>query len=117
MKVRASVKKICAKCKVVRRKGVVRIICDEPAPQAEAGLRKSWLVSLASTFRATSAWRSRSPTSTASAGHAATSILEKAEVSPDKRTDDLDENDVRAHPRRARGRLPRSKATCAATSR
>ncbi len=28
MKVRASVKKICEKCKVVRRKGVVRIICE-----------------------------------------------------------------------------------------
>ncbi|MBI4708821.1 MAG: 50S ribosomal protein L36 [Candidatus Portnoybacteria bacterium] len=27
MKVRASVKKICAKCKVVRRKGRVRVIC------------------------------------------------------------------------------------------
>jgi large subunit ribosomal protein L36 len=27
MKVRASVKKICDKCKVVKRKGVVRIIC------------------------------------------------------------------------------------------
>ena len=27
MKVRASVKKICDKCKVVRRKGVVRVIC------------------------------------------------------------------------------------------
>ncbi|MCY4489473.1 MAG: 50S ribosomal protein L36 [Deltaproteobacteria bacterium] len=27
MKVRASVKKICNKCKVVRRKGVVRVIC------------------------------------------------------------------------------------------
>ncbi len=27
MKVRASVKKICVKCKVVRRKGVVRVIC------------------------------------------------------------------------------------------
>jgi large subunit ribosomal protein L36 len=28
MKVRPSVKKICEKCKVVRRKGVVRIICE-----------------------------------------------------------------------------------------
>lgn len=28
MKVRASVKKICDKCKVVKRKGVVRIICS-----------------------------------------------------------------------------------------
>lgn len=27
MKVRASVKKVCVKCKVVRRKGVVRVIC------------------------------------------------------------------------------------------
>jgi large subunit ribosomal protein L36 len=27
MKVRASVKRMCVKCKVVRRKGVVRIIC------------------------------------------------------------------------------------------
>ena len=30
MKVRPSVKKICDKCKVVRRKGVVRIICENP---------------------------------------------------------------------------------------
>ncbi|NLO92455.1 MAG: 50S ribosomal protein L36 [Elusimicrobia bacterium] len=27
MKVRASVKKICQKCKIVKRKGVVRVIC------------------------------------------------------------------------------------------
>ncbi|MBN2370377.1 MAG: 50S ribosomal protein L36 [Vicinamibacteria bacterium] len=27
MKVRSSVKKICAKCKVIRRHGVVRVIC------------------------------------------------------------------------------------------
>ena len=28
MKVRASVKKMCPKCKVIRRQGVVRIICE-----------------------------------------------------------------------------------------
>ena len=28
MKVRASVKRICDTCKVVRRKGVVRVICE-----------------------------------------------------------------------------------------
>lgn len=28
MKVRASVKPICEKCKVIRRRGVVRVICD-----------------------------------------------------------------------------------------
>ncbi|MBI2448041.1 50S ribosomal protein L36 [Candidatus Microgenomates bacterium] len=30
MKVRVSVKKICAKCKVIRRKGRVRVICETP---------------------------------------------------------------------------------------
>ena len=30
MKVLASVKKICRKCKVIRRKGVVRVICEDP---------------------------------------------------------------------------------------
>lgn len=28
MKVQASVKKICRNCKIVRRKGVVRVICN-----------------------------------------------------------------------------------------
>ncbi|MEZ4387475.1 MAG: 50S ribosomal protein L36 [Candidatus Krumholzibacteriia bacterium] len=27
MKVRSSVKKICPKCKIIRREGVVRVIC------------------------------------------------------------------------------------------
>ena len=30
MKVRASVRKICRKCKIVRRRGVVRVICEDP---------------------------------------------------------------------------------------
>ena len=30
MKVRASVKPMCDKCKVVRRKGVVRVLCENP---------------------------------------------------------------------------------------
>ncbi|HEY3173517.1 MAG TPA: 50S ribosomal protein L36, partial [Thermoanaerobaculia bacterium] len=30
MKVRASVKRICVKCKIVRRNGVVRVICSIP---------------------------------------------------------------------------------------
>jgi len=28
MKVRASVKKICDKCKIIRRKNIVRVICE-----------------------------------------------------------------------------------------
>ncbi len=37
MKVRASVKKICSKCKVIKRKGVVRIICSDPRHKQRQG--------------------------------------------------------------------------------
>ncbi|MBI2645547.1 MAG: 50S ribosomal protein L36 [Deltaproteobacteria bacterium] len=37
MKVRSSVKKICAKCKVVRRKNVVRVICSNPKHKQRQG--------------------------------------------------------------------------------
>ncbi|MCK4935513.1 MAG: 50S ribosomal protein L36 [Elusimicrobiales bacterium] len=37
MKVRASVKKICNKCKIVKRKGVVRVICSEPRHKQRQG--------------------------------------------------------------------------------
>jgi len=30
VKVRASVRRICEKCKVVRRRGVVYVVCSEP---------------------------------------------------------------------------------------
>jgi large subunit ribosomal protein L36 len=30
MKVRSSVKKICEKCKIIRRHGKVRVICENP---------------------------------------------------------------------------------------
>jgi large subunit ribosomal protein L36 len=37
MKVRSSVKKICSKCKIVRRKGVVRIICENKRNKQRQG--------------------------------------------------------------------------------
>lgn len=37
MKVRASVKQICNKCKVIRRKGVVRVICTNPRHKQRQG--------------------------------------------------------------------------------
>jgi large subunit ribosomal protein L36 len=37
MKVRASVKKICPKCKVIKRKGVVRVICTNPRHKQRQG--------------------------------------------------------------------------------
>jgi len=37
MKVRPSVKKICDKCKIIRRKGVVRVICENPRHKQRQG--------------------------------------------------------------------------------
>jgi large subunit ribosomal protein L36 len=37
MKVRASVKRMCAKCKIIRRRGVVRVICTNPKHKQRQG--------------------------------------------------------------------------------
>jgi len=37
MKVRSSVKKICMKCKLVRRKGVLRVVCENPKHKQRQG--------------------------------------------------------------------------------
>ncbi|HKK03281.1 MAG: 50S ribosomal protein L36 [Gammaproteobacteria bacterium] len=37
MKVRASVKKICRNCKIIRRGGVIRVICSDPRHKQRQG--------------------------------------------------------------------------------
>ncbi len=37
MKVRTSVRKICRKCKIVRRRGVIRVICEDPRHKQRQG--------------------------------------------------------------------------------
>jgi large subunit ribosomal protein L36 len=37
MKVRPSVKKMCSKCKVIRRNGVLRVICENPRHKQRQG--------------------------------------------------------------------------------
>lgn len=37
MKVRASVKKICEKCKIIKREGVIRCICKNPKHKQRQG--------------------------------------------------------------------------------
>ena len=37
MKVQASVKKICKNCKVIRRRGVVRVVCINPRHKQRQG--------------------------------------------------------------------------------
>ncbi|MFQ5442083.1 MAG: 50S ribosomal protein L36 [Thermodesulfobacteriota bacterium] len=37
MKVRSSVKKICTKCKIIKRHGVVRVVCSNPKHKQRQG--------------------------------------------------------------------------------
>lgn len=37
MKVRSSVRKMCDKCKIVKRKGVVRVLCTNPKHKQRQG--------------------------------------------------------------------------------
>jgi large subunit ribosomal protein L36 len=37
MKVRSSVRRMCANCKIIRRKGVVRVICTNPRHKQRQG--------------------------------------------------------------------------------
>ena len=37
MKVRASSKKMCRNCKIIKRKGVVRVICSDPRHKQRQG--------------------------------------------------------------------------------
>ena len=37
MKVRASVKKICKNCQIIRRKGIIRVICENPKHKQRQG--------------------------------------------------------------------------------
>ena len=37
MKVRSSVRKMCDKCKIIKRKGVVRVLCSNPKHKQRQG--------------------------------------------------------------------------------
>ena len=37
MKVRASIKKICIKCQIIKRAGVLRVICENPKHKQRQG--------------------------------------------------------------------------------
>lgn len=37
MKTRASVKKICPKCRIIRRKGKIMVICENPKHKQKQG--------------------------------------------------------------------------------
>ena len=94
MKVRASFKRICVKCKIVRRQGVVRVICDNQKHKQRQGWGMARIagVDLPRTKRVEigltyifGIGRKRSG-----------DILKASGVSPDIRIKDLTEEDVRA---------------------
>ncbi len=37
MKVRSSVKKMCVKCKIIKRRGVLRVVCENPKHKQKQG--------------------------------------------------------------------------------
>ncbi|MEC9070006.1 MAG: 50S ribosomal protein L36 [SAR324 cluster bacterium] len=37
MKVRSSVRRICDKCRIIKRKGVLRVICENPKHKQRQG--------------------------------------------------------------------------------
>ncbi|MFQ5503659.1 MAG: 50S ribosomal protein L36 [Planctomycetota bacterium] len=37
MKVRSSVKRLCENCKIIRRRGVIRVICSNPRHKQRQG--------------------------------------------------------------------------------
>ena len=94
MKVRASVKRICDKCKIVRRRGVVRVICTNQQAQTEAGISEDG----SNCRRRSSAHQADRDRLTYIYGigrKRSNDILGAAGVSPDVRVKDLSEDDVR----------------------
>lgn len=37
MKVRSSVRRMCANCKIIRRRGIIRVICSDPRHKQRQG--------------------------------------------------------------------------------
>ena len=76
MKVRASVKKMCDKCKLVHRDGVVRVICSNPESINRGRVRATYGTFSRRRFAGRrNGPRSVSPISTASGARALKSLL------------------------------------------
>ncbi len=101
MKVRASVKRICENCKMVRRQGRLIVICTQPASQAAPGLGESrgqefiacrvfWVSTSATTSRRTF----RCATSTASVRRLALELCNKASVDPQRQAKELTDEEI-----------------------
>ena len=78
MKVKPSVKKICEKCKIIKRKGKVMVICENPKHKQKQGQEsKIWLVFPVQIFPTQKEQRSALPIFTVSAELAPTRSLKR----------------------------------------
>ena len=59
MKVRSSVKPICEKCKVIKRKGSIRIICENPKHKQRQGYLPTAPLEGAKILRILKDWESK----------------------------------------------------------
>jgi small subunit ribosomal protein S13 len=91
MKVTPSIKKRCPKCKIIRRNGIVRVICSDPNHKQRVDIPRNKRVEIALTY----IYGIGRPTS-----H---DILAQASINPDTRVRDLSEAEV-AELRRLIGR-------------
>ena len=96
MKVRASVKKICMKCKIVHRRGVVRVICvtRSTASARDKEGRDAWHVLQAWICRPISGCGSASRPSTASGSSARARSAARPTWTETKKIKDLTEEEV-----------------------
>ncbi len=96
MKVRASVKKICDKCKVIHRKGVVRVICENSKHKQQSRLsQRSTMARIAGVDLPRNKHTNIALTYIYGIGNPrAARILEQAKVEPIKKIQDLSEDEV-----------------------
>ncbi len=96
MKVKPSVKKICEKCKVIKRKGKVMIICENPKHKQKQGSERGVNMARISGVDIPNAKRVEiGLTYIYGIGRARSNeILKKTGINPDVRVKDLTEDDV-----------------------
>lgn len=99
MKVRPSVKKMCDKCKIIRRHGKILVICENPRHKQRQGsgrkdFRTTWHVSLVSIFPAISAIEIALTYIYGIGLTTAKEIIAATGVDPDIRVKDLSEEDL-----------------------
>ena len=96
MKVRASVKRICDKCKIVRRRGVVRVICTNAKHKQRQGEGSEDMARIAGIDLPRTKRIEIGLTYIYGIGRKRSNdVLTAAGVSPDIRVKDLSEDDVR----------------------